>query len=191
MKVASAIVAVGLLLTAIPVTSEEAPAYVREGDRIEKRFREQRDRLNNFFQDLRQAVQREAPASEAPSLMRQLQTAPPPTNVWGYGMLPRIVDIPQPPTPVSTFVYSWTETEAYVTGEGIKLDLARSDLARVAVVDASEKLSLLGELIAQYRELLKNQRTVDQYVQYNRFWQHEIAENRLRFDELTQVYNMM
>ena len=34
MKVASAIVAVGLLLTAIPVTSEEAPAYVREGDRM-------------------------------------------------------------------------------------------------------------------------------------------------------------
>jgi len=191
MKVASAMVAVGLLLTAIPVTSEEAPAYVREGDRVEKRFREQRDRLNSFFQDLREAVQRGAPASEAPNLMRQLQTAPPPTNVWGYGTLPRIVDIAQPPTPVSTFTYSWSVTEGYVSGEGIKLDRARSDLARVAVVDPAEKLSLLGELIAQYRDLLKNQRTVDQYIQYNRFWQREIAENRSRFDKLTQVYNMM
>lgn len=191
MKVASAIAAVGLLLTAIPVRSEEPPPYVREGDRVEKRFREHRDRLNIFFQDLRDAVQRYAPAPDAPNLLRQLQTAPPPTNVWGYGMLPRIVDIAQPPTPISTFSYSWGVTEGYVAGETTKLDQAKSDLSRVIVVDPSEKLSLIVGLVAQYRDLIKNQRTVDQYIQYNRFWQREIAEDRARFDKLTQVYNMM
>jgi hypothetical protein len=191
MKVARAIAAVGLLLTAIPVQSEDAPAYVREGDRVEKRFREHRDRLNGFFQELRNTVQREAPAPEAPNLLRQLQNAPPPTNIWGYGMLPRIVDIAQPATPISTFSYSWGVTDGYVTGEATKLDQARSDLARVTVVDPREKLSLLGGLIAQYRDLVRNQRTVDQYIQYNRFWQREIAEDRARFDRLTQVYLMM
>jgi hypothetical protein len=191
MKVAVTVATVGLLLAGIPVLSEDSPAYVREGDRVEKRFREHRDRLDAFFRELRATVQRDAPAPEAPNLMRQLQNAPPPTNVWGYGMLPRIVDIAQPPTPISSFAYSWAVTEGYVTGETTKLDQARSDLARVAVVGASEKLSLLVDLIAQYRELVKNQRTVDQYIQYNRFWQREIAADRERFDKLTQVYNMM
>ena len=191
MKVASTIAVLGLLLAATPVRSEEDPAYVREGDRVEKGFREHRERLNNFFQDLRTAVQRDAPSPEASNLMRQLQNAPPPTSVWGYGMLPRIVDIAQPPTPIATFSYSWTMTEGYVTGEVTKLGQARSNLARVIVVDASEKLSLLVSLVAQYQDLVKNQRTVDQYIQYNRFWQREIADDRARFDKLTQVYNMM
>lgn len=191
MKVASTLAAVGLFLTAIPLWSEEPPAYVREGDRVEQQFRGQRDRLNAFFQELRATVQREAPAPEAPNLMRQLQNAPPQTNVWGYRMLPRIVDIAQPPTLISTFSYSWAVTEGYVRGEATKMDQARSDLARIAVVDPSEKLSLLVGLVAQYRDLVKNQRTVDQYIQYNRFWQREIAADRPRFDRLTQVYNMM
>jgi hypothetical protein len=191
MKVASAIAAVGLLLVPIAIRSEDFPAYIREGDRIEKRFRDHRDRLSAFFQELRATIQRDAPGPEASSLTRQLQDAPPPTNVWGYGKLPRIVDIAQPPTPISAFSYSWAVTDGYVSGETTKLDRAKSDLSRVAVVDPAEKLSLLGNLVAQYRELVKNQRTVDQYIQYNRFWQREIAEDRGRFDKLTQVYNMM
>ncbi len=191
MKVISTIAVIGLLAVPIPARSEDPPGYVREGDRVEKRFRDQRERLTAFFQELRATVQREAPATEAPNLLRQLQDAPPPANVWGYGMLPRIVDIAQPATPISAFSYSWAVTEGYVTGEATKLDRARSDLARVSVVDLPEKQSILLGLIAQYRELLKNQRTVDQYIQYNRFWQREIAEDRARFDKLTQVYNMM
>jgi len=186
MKVVSAIAAVGLLLAPLPLKSEDPPAYVREGDRIEKRFREHRDRLSAFFQELRALVQRDAPAMSS-----QLQNAPPPTSVWGFGRLPRIVDIAQPSTPISTFSYSWSVTDSYVTGESTKLDRARSDLARVVIVDPAEKELLLGSLVAQYRDLVKNQRTVDQYIQYNRFWQREIAEDRERFDRLTQVYNLM
>ena len=191
MKIASAIAAVGLILTAIPLLSEDAPAYVREGDRIEKRFREHRDRLDAFFQDLRTTIQREVSEPKASDLLREIPDAPPPTNIWGYGMLPRIVDISQPPTPITTFTYSWAVTEDYVKGETTRLDRARSDLARVTVVDSHEKLSLLASLVGQYRDLVKNQRTVDQYIQYNRFWQHEIAQDRSRFDKLTQVYDLM
>jgi hypothetical protein len=191
MKVAGTVAAVSLLLASFPSKSQDRPAYVREGDRVEQRFRGHRDRLTTFFQELRAAVQREAPASEAAPLLRRLQEAPPQTNRWGYQMLPRIVDIPQPPTPISNFSYSWGVTESYVTGENTRLERAQADLARVAVVGPDEKLRLLGDLVAQYREMVKNQRTVDQYIQYNRFWQREIAEDRPRFDRLTQVYTMM
>jgi hypothetical protein len=186
MKVASAIAVVSLLLAPIALRSEDSPAYIREGDRIEKRFREHRERLTAFFQELRSTIQR-----EAPGLTPQLQDAPPPTNVWGYGMLPRIVDIAQPTKPISNFSYSWAITEGYVSGESAKLDQARSDLARAAVVDSAERLSLLGKLVMEYRELVRNQRTVDQYIQYNRFWQREIANDRKRFDQLTQIYKLM
>src|SRR4030095_3899286 len=39
-----------------------------------------------------------------------------------------------------------------------------------------------------YRELIRNQGTVDQYIEYNRFWQRSIAEERKQYDRMTQVY---
>jgi hypothetical protein len=178
MRAVCAAIALGCLLAAIPVQSQNSPAYVREGDRIEQRFREHRNRLNAFFQELRTTVQRDAPA-----LASQLQNAPPATSVWGYGMLPRIIDIAQPPTPISTFSYSWAVTEGYIKGETTKLDNAMADLARGSAE--------LRNLVTTYRELVRNQQTVDQYIQYNRFWQREIAIDRPRFDRLTQLYNAM
>jgi hypothetical protein len=191
MRVAGTVAALGLLLASFPAKSQDRPAYVREGDRVEQRFRAHRDRLTLFFQELRAAVQRDAPASEAAPLLRRLQDAPPQTNRWGYQMLPRIVEIAQPPTPIANFSYSWGVTDSYVTGETTRLDNAHADLARLTVAGANDKLPLLADLVTQYREMVKNQRTVDQYIQYNRFWQREIAEDRPRFDRLTQVYTMM
>ena len=50
---------------------------------------------------------------------------------------------------------------------------------------------MIGNLILEYRKLLANQRTIDQYIQYNQFWQHAIAQDRPRFDQLTKVYELM
>lgn len=191
MKVAGTVAAVGLLLASFPLKAQDRPAYVREGDRVEQRFRTHRDRLTAFFQELRAAVQRHAPAEEAAPLLRRLQDVPPQTNRWGYQMLPRIVDIAQPTTPISNFSYSWDLTDNYVTGEITRLIRAQTDLARLTAVGPDDKLPLLSDLVDQYREMVKNQRTVDQYIQYNRFWQREIAADRPRFDKLTQVYTMM
>ncbi len=108
--------------------------------------------------------------------MRQLEKAPPQVGIYGYRLLPRIIDIPQPPTPIRSFSYSWPITEGYIRAEGTKLDTAKSDLARVAVATRGEKLPLLTELAGRYREFVRNQGTVDQYIEYNRFWQRSIAE---------------
>jgi hypothetical protein len=103
-------------------------------------------------------------------------------------MLPRIIDIPQPPTPIRSFSYSWPITESYIRGEDVKLDKARTDLSLAAGVTAVEKTKRFSELVAQYRELIRNQGTVDQYIEYNRFWQRSIADSRRHYDRMTQVY---
>lgn len=176
-------VAAVLLLTALL----QAPAYVREGDRVVQQFHAYRDRLARFFGDLRTTIQRETSPEEAASLLRRLEKAPPQIGVYGYKMLPRIVDIPQPPTPIRSFSYSWPVTRGYIQSEDIKLDRATSDLERVSG-SSGDKLTLLSELVDRYAELVRNQTTVDQYIEYNRFWQRSIAESRSRYDRLTRIY---
>src|SRR4029434_9163505 len=82
------------------------PAYVREGDRVESQFQAYRDRLTRYFENLKTTIDREASAEEAAALLRRLEAAPPTVGVYGYQMLPRITDIPQPRTPIRTFSYS-------------------------------------------------------------------------------------
>lgn len=180
MRVAALLLALALLQT--------TPAYVREGDRVEQQFHGYRDRLTQFFEDLRTAIGRDLNAEEAAPLLRDLEKAPPQVGIYGYKLLPRIVDIPQPATPIRSFSYSWPITEGYIRGEGTRLENAKLTLAREAVVTRAEKLMLLTELVHQYRDLLKNQGTVDQYIEYNRFWQRSIADSRERYDRMTQIY---
>jgi hypothetical protein len=180
MRAATLLLALALL--------QATPAYVREGDRVEQQFHGYRDRLTRFFEDLRGSIQRDLSPDEAAPLLRQMETAPPQVGIYGYKLLPRIVDIPQPPTPIRSFSYSWPITEGYIRAEGTKLDLARANLSRAAAASREEKLTLLTSLATQYREFLRNQGTVDQYIEYNRFWQRSIADSRERYDRMTQVY---
>jgi len=167
----------------------QAPAaYVREGDRVEQQFRSYRERLAQFFVELRTTIQRDVSPGTAAPLLRQLEKAPPPVGVFGYNLLPRIVDIPQPPTPIRSFSYSWPVTESYIRAEESRLDRAKSDLARLSIVSNEAKPVRLSDLVVQYRELIRNQGTVDQYIEYNRFWQRSIAEERKQYDRMTQVY---
>jgi hypothetical protein len=167
---------------------QDPAAYVREGTRVEQQFRGYRERLAQFFEQLRATIQRDVPPDQATTLLRQMEKAPPAVGVFGYNLLPRIVDIPQPPTPIRSFSYSWPITESYIRGEESRLDRAKSDLAQLAAVTQDEKPARLSSLVNQYRELIRNQSTVDQYIEYNRFWQRSIAEERKQYDRMTQVY---
>ena len=167
------------------------PAYVREGNRVQEQFHDYRDRLAQFFEELRLVIQRDLSANDASTLLKQLEKAPPPVGVYGYKMLPRIIDIPQPLTPIRSFAYSWPITETYIRSEDVRLDKARSDLGRVDSSERSEKAARLAEIVSQYRELLRNQGTVDQYIEYNRFWQRSIADDQRHYDRMTQVYRAL
>jgi hypothetical protein len=180
MRVAALILSLALL--------QATPAYVREGDRVEQQFHTYRDRLTHFFEDLRSTIQRDLYPDDAAALLRELEKAPPQVGIYGYKLLPRIIDIPQPATPIRSFSYSWPITEGYIRAEGTKLENAKLSLAREAVVPRGEKLTLLTGLVREYREFIRNQGTVDQYIEYNRFWQRSIGDSRERYDRMTQIY---
>src|SRR5262249_10279043 len=153
-------------------------------------FQTYRDRLNAFFTLLRSTINQQ-PTGAAAALPRlQQQDAPPPASARvGFGVLPRIVDTPPPAVPpVSVFSYSWPITDGYITGENIKLGQAEAAFQTLSEVSDDVRTTRLANLILEYRKLLTNQRTIDQYIQYNQFWQKSIAADRARFDQLTKVY---
>src|SRR5262249_577112 len=159
--------------------------YLREGERVEQLFHTYRDRLNAFFTVLRTMIDQQSPAATATLPRLQQQDAPPPASSarYGYGILPRLVDAPPPAIPpVSAFNYSWPITDGYIAGENIKLDQAEANLRNISIGSSEDKTALISNLILEYRKLLANQRTIDQYIQYNTFWQRAIAQDRNRFD---------
>ncbi len=182
-----------LLLFVSSLQTDGRPAFEREGDRIEQEFRAYRDRLNSFFTLLRSTIDQQ-PSSTAANLPRlQQQDAPAPVNArFGYGILPRIVEAPPPAIPpVSVFSYSWPITDGYIAGENIRLNQVEADLRNASNTSGEPKTDAISKLILEYRKLLTNQRTIDQYIQYNQFWQRAIAQDRPRFDQLTKVYELM
>ena len=187
------ITSLALLLVVWTGQSDDRPPYVREGDRVEQEFVGYRERLAAFFTVLRSMIDQQPPGTAAALPQLQQQDAPPAVNSrYGFGMLPRIVDTPLPARPpVSVFNYSWPITDGYIAGEKIKLDQADASLRNLSNVSSEEKSAAIRNLILEYRKLLANQRTIDQYVQYNQFWQRAIAQDRPRFDQLTKVYELL
>lgn len=164
------------------------PAYVVEGDRVEAEFRVYREELNRFYVSLREIVGR-----EAPGLMPDLTEDPPPEPVvYGYGLLPPVGPDPETALPQSDSPlfrsYSWPLTAQYVDVERERIERAWERLRGLGVpVDPD----LLSDLVDEYHLLVDNQATIDQHVQYNRFWQRSVAENREKFDRLDGLYDRM
>jgi hypothetical protein len=172
---------------------DDRPAYAREGDRIEQEFLEHRDQLVVFFSTLRSLMDQQ-PASVSVNLPRlDLQDRPAPAaQRFGYSFLPRITDSPPGAAPpVSVFSYSWPITDGYIAGERVKLEQAEDRLKQAANVSGDSKAAVIAGLVSEYRTLLGNHRTIDQYIQYNQFWQRSIAQDRPRFDQLTKIYDLM
>jgi hypothetical protein len=182
-----------LALAFLTVQADERPAFARQGDRIEQEFLAQRDRLTVFYATLRSLLGQQPTGVRANLPQLQPQDAPATASTrFGYGVLPKIVDPTRTPTPqVSVFSYSWPITEGYISGERVKLDRAEESLQQAATAPEETKARIISSLITEYRNLLTNHRTIDQYIQYNQFWQRSISQDRARFDQLTKVYELM
>ena len=170
-------------------SSDFQPAYEREGDRVEQEFRAYQEKLTAFFASVRALNEQQPVTMQLP----RLQDAAPAPILYGYGVLPRIVEAaPAGSAPsVASFSYSWPATETYIKNEEIKLDQAKTDLAGIGGASAEARTTIIANAVRDYRKLLADQRTVDQYIQYNRFWQRSIAQDRTRFDQLTKVYELL
>jgi len=178
------------------VQADEAPPYVREGDRVEQVFREYRESLTTFYNTLRSAAERDDSrpiAPPPPPLMNELREAPPRPVTYGYQLLPALVDeVPDRAAPeADQRNYSWPITESYIEGERIKLEWAITDFRKAGALTEDQRREQLRKIIRDYRELVGNQKTIDQYIQYNRFWQKSIVVDRPRFDVMTEVYTLL
>jgi hypothetical protein len=182
-----------LALAFLTVQADERPAYAREGDRIEQEFLAQRDRLTAFYATLRTLLMQQPAGVTAALPPLRPQDAPAAAGArFGYGVLPKIVDPARTATPqVSVFSYSWPITEGYIAGERVKLDRAEESLQQATAAPEETKAKIISNLITEYRSLLTNHGTIDQYIQYNQFWQRSISQDRARFDQLTKVYELM
>src|SRR5689334_11945180 len=131
MPVLSKITLLLLLLTVQGVQ----PSYIREGDRVEQQLHVYRDRLDQFFTNLRVAV-----IEQRPDLLPELRDAPPQPAVYGYQMLPAFVeDLAAQPEPVRSFNYSWPITQTYIDNENIKLSAAELGLRSLAIYNDDKK----------------------------------------------------
>lgn len=180
--------AIILLLTATSAEAAQLP-YVERGDRVEGQFRLYTGRLDTFRQLLRETI-----VSAAPDLLPELdrEDPPPEPGVYGYQLLPTIVEEADARRrSISTFSYSWEATERYIENEARKLDAALGELEAFRISAIPIVSAAIREVIAEYRMLVDNLKTIDQYLQYNRFWQRAIAEDRTRFDRLTEIYDLL
>jgi hypothetical protein len=138
------------------------------------------------------AAQTGTTPAEAEMLLRRLDDVPPPAGLYGYQLVPKIVDAPVAANaPVTSFSYSWEITKGYIEGEAEKLRRGESGLEAANRDSSPARIEKLSALITEYRSLVGGQRTIDQYIQYNRFWQRTIAEDRPRFDRLTEIYQLL
>jgi hypothetical protein len=166
---------------------ESVAPYVRAGDRVEQQFRDYIGKLDAFFQLLRTATNR-----QARYLTNSLTQPPPKPVVYGYQLLPSLVDrTGSNKEPIEGRTYSWPIVEGYILGELAKLREATADFDRLQGASGGGEPDQFESLVQQYRDLLANQRVIDQYIQYNRFWQRSIAMDRQRFDQMTEVYNLL
>jgi hypothetical protein len=183
---------IGILSLVLRVSggqSDIQPPYEREGDRVEREFRVYQEKLSTFFGSLRGLIEQQPVNVQLP----RLQDLSPVPVSYGLGVLPRIVDAtPAGSSPsVGSFSYSWPVTEIYIRNEEVKLDQLKQGLEKIDNVTGDAKTALITNAVREYRKLFGDQRTVEQYIQYNRFWQRSIAQDRSRFDQLTRVYELM
>jgi hypothetical protein len=86
--------------------------------------------------------------------------------------------------------YSWPLTASYIEAEQERLRQAWTSFDARARGLAS-LAELLSELVVEYGVLHANQKTIDQHVRYNRFWQRTVAGARDAFDRLDELYDQV
>lgn len=153
------------------------------GNVVESLYRTYLKQLSSYFQSLHESIEQ-----NAPDILSELEPRPA-AVAYGYQILPELKDdpphtndIPAPAASEVSRFFSWPITEKFIDSELEKIKAAESKL------NASDPPPPYLELARQYRSLLENQKRIDEHLQYNRFWQKAIADDRPRFDRQTKLY---
>jgi hypothetical protein len=167
----------------------QLPAYVERGDAVEARYRDYAAALHDYDANLRDALTR-----DAPDLVELLLEKPAPPLKYGYQIVPPITpDAPaaaSSPKPQSSS-YSWPRTESMIDAEVFKITAARAQLPQILNVQGEERHARYKLLAETHAQLLKSQKLIESDVQYDRFWQKQIADDRPRYDRQTALYDSL
>lgn len=169
--------------------SAQKPPYLAAGDEVEKFYRAYTEKLARAHALLLRLLK-----AEAPDLYAKTNPAPPKPVAFGYQILPQLTDDPpynerqDSPRPTSTS-YSWPITHRFIENELPRIDTMLEQLDSASRVSAPERRQLYERWSKEYAELESNQQLVDTHIQYNRFWQNAIAEDKPRFVKLTELHD--
>src|SRR5207237_9799505 len=86
--------------------------------------------------------------------------------------------------------YSWPRTQDMIEAEVARVAAARDELFRILDIKPAERRDY-SALVENHLLLSSNQKRIEENIQYNRFWQKTIAEDRPRFDRQTALYNAL
>lgn len=183
MKAISFAICVALLLSCTCSQAEpptKAP-YIIAGDVVTDTYKSYMAELTRFYADLKSKLEK-----TSPELLKKLPSDPPRITRAGYQIVPKIIqNSPAPHKEKDNFSvtrFSWALTGDWLDNDWKKL---RDYEAQAKNASAAE----LSEIIANYRQLDKNQKVIKSQIEYNRQWQREIALHREAYDTNTGIYN--
>ena len=167
------------------------PPYELRGDEVQKKYENYTKRFAHAYGVLKGYLK-----SQAPDLYKKLSPEPPKPIAYGYQLLPEITrdatfaERIDPPRATSTS-YTWARTSMFIDWEIPKLEELEEQLKGAQKVVPKDRRSVYEKWAKEYPDLENNQRLVDNHIQYNRFWQRTISDDRPRFDRLTKLHDMV
>jgi hypothetical protein len=169
-----------------PAVTPPAPArapYLQRGDEIETEYGAYRKQLEAFFDALHQRVEKEAP-EHLPGLVSPVPVP------YGYQILPTLLpDLPRRGggSRLGLSPFSWPILERSLKRDGIKLDSLNARLADAVRAADPDRRRDYGGLVAEYKKLLASQKLIANQIQYNRFWQGDIATHPVWYARLKSL----
>ncbi len=167
--------------------TEPAPAYVRRGDPIEARYQAYRQRLETFYERFIGCL-----GERAPDLEPAARSAPPRPVRYGYAVVPRIVpDPPQRATAAraKSNAFSWSRTESFIERDRARLDRLEERFRALRTIPADQARPALQSMLDEYLGLSRSQTFLANSIQYNRFWQADVARARAFYEEGTRLHD--
>ena len=173
--------------TPAPINEAAASVHEARAEQVEKKYRAYAARLEKAHEKLRALLK-----VDAPDLYRRIKPTPPRPVEYGYQIVPKLVlnSADKDSKRAVSVSYSWSRTEQFIEWELPKINELEEKIGVMFKIEKNERRPIYEKMTRDYPELEANQNTIDNHIQYNRFWQRVIADDRARFDRLTRLHDM-
>ena len=157
--------------------------YLKRGDLLEAKYGAYRKELEGFFTELRRRVEK-----AAPELLPKLE--PPAAVPYGYQLLPKIVqDAPfaTAKSRIRLSPFSWSRTDSLLVRDQRKLK-SLAGLVADARNGGAGSAPDYPKLVDEYQKLVAGQKLIEAQIQYNRFWQGDVATHAWWYGKLKSLH---